>query len=147
MDWIKAALSASTARFKIILNSVPITDMRDFLGQLAEGDRWSGYPAQREELLGHIEDAEVQGDFHWGAATKVGSARPLLGGDQWEILAGPAGSFINPIVFVTQTNDQLHRIVGEFNYTWFHADPATGVVEVEFIGDDGSTIDTITLEL
>jgi alkaline phosphatase D len=153
MDWIKAELSASTARFKIILNSVPISDMRDFLGTLAEGDRWSGYPTQREELLQHIDDEEIEGllwitgDFHWGAALKVGRTAPDLAGDQWEILAGPAGSFINPIVFITQTNEQLHRIIGAFNYTWFYADPASGVIEVEFIGDDGTTIDTITIEL
>ncbi len=153
MDWIKAELAASTARFKIILNSVPITDMEDFIGQISVDDRWSGYPEQREELLQFIDDAQIEGllwitgDFHWGAATRVGKKFPFLAGQQWEILAGPAGSFINPIAWVTQTNDQLHRVVGQFNYTWFHADPATGMVEVAFVGDDGATITSITLEL
>ena len=153
MAWIKAELSASTARFKIVLNSVPITDMSDFLGQISVDDRWSGYPEQREELLQHVDDEGIEGllwitgDFHWGAVTRVGKEFPFLAGSQWEVLSGPAGSFINPIAWITQPNDQLQRVVAEFNYTWFHADPATGIVEVAFVGDDGGTISSIALEL
>jgi len=153
MDWIKAELAASTARFKIILNSVPITDMEDFIGQISVEDRWSGYPAQREELLQFIDDEGIEGllwvtgDFHWGAVTHVGKKFPFLAGAQWEVLSGPAGSFINPVAYITQTNDQMQRVVGQFNYTWFHADPATGLVEVAFVGDDGASITSITLEL
>jgi alkaline phosphatase D len=69
MDWLKAALTASTARFKLVLNSVPITGMPP-IWDLAAADRWEGYPLQRDELLDHIGGTGVEGvwflsgDFH-----------------------------------------------------------------------------------
>ena len=41
----------------------------------------------------------------------------------------------------------FHRFIGEYNYTWFRADPETGLVDVVFVGDDGGTIDSIALQL
>jgi len=49
LDWLKAGLSASRARWKIIVSSVPITDMPDYFEQVR--DRWARYPTQRTELL------------------------------------------------------------------------------------------------
>ena len=42
MDWLKSSLSASTARFKFIMNSVPIIDFNDLIGEVEAIDRWQG---------------------------------------------------------------------------------------------------------
>lgn len=69
MDWLKDRLSNSPCQFKVIVNSVPITNMPG-LWDFAANDRWEGYPDSRDELLGHINDESVEnvwfvsGDFH-----------------------------------------------------------------------------------
>lgn len=69
MDFLKERLMTSPCHFKIVMNSVPITNMPG-VWDLAANDRWEGYPAQRTELLGFIDDNEIanvwflSGDFH-----------------------------------------------------------------------------------
>ena len=53
MDWLKAGLTSSEAVFKLIVNSVPISDFPGAF-DLAQRDRWEGYPTQREEILRHV---------------------------------------------------------------------------------------------
>ena len=77
MDWLKGALVESEARFKLILNSVPITDMSSFYGDLSKEDRWQGFSDQRAELLNFIDETGligvffVSGDFHYGQIARV----------------------------------------------------------------------------
>ncbi len=54
-EWLKQALLASDAKFKFIINEVPISE---FL--LLPYDRWEGYPAEREELLNFITDNGIE---------------------------------------------------------------------------------------
>lgn len=54
-EWLKQALSNSDAKFKFIINEVP---MSEFL--LLPYDRWEGYPAEREEMLNFITDNGIQ---------------------------------------------------------------------------------------
>jgi alkaline phosphatase D len=69
MDWIKQRLQDSPCHFKIIMNSVPITNM-PFVWDVAANDRWEGYPASRNELLSFISQNRIDnvwfisGDFH-----------------------------------------------------------------------------------
>jgi alkaline phosphatase D len=53
--WFKQALLDSDAKFKFIINEVP---MSEFL--LLPYDRWEGYPAEREELLNFITDNGIE---------------------------------------------------------------------------------------
>lgn len=143
LDWLKAELSASPARFKIILNSVPITDFYDAIGLLAEEDRWSGFPEQREELLTHAADIPgvlwVSGDLHWGTLSQVDPDGGVAA-DQHEVLAGPGGSFLNIAADLVVNREQYPILFAEWNHTRFSCDPGTGVVSVSFIGDDGSVL-------
>ena len=76
MDWLKAGLSASTAMFKLIVNSVPITDFPGAF-DLQANDRWEGYPTQRDEILSHIDDESISGvlwisgDFHLASSQGI----------------------------------------------------------------------------
>ncbi len=69
MEFLKDRLKNSPCHFKIVLNSVPITNM-PFIWDFAANDRWEGYAAQRDELLGYIADEDIanvwfiSGDFH-----------------------------------------------------------------------------------
>ncbi len=70
MEWLKVGLQASPCHFKVILNSVPITNMPDLPWDFVKDDRWEGYELQRVELLEwiHMEGLRnvyfVAGDFH-----------------------------------------------------------------------------------
>lgn len=150
MEWLKQGLLDSTAQFKIVCNSVPITDMDDVYFGVAAEDRWDGHPVQKAEILDHIADNAISGvlwiagDFHWGALSTIG--RP---GDPWddqrEVFCGPGGSGINPIVFLLQPNDHYELVIKEHNYTAFECDPDAGTIRVAFIADDGSVIGLSTI--
>lgn len=145
MDWLKAGLVASKARFKIILNSVPIMDFSQTpIGSFQASDRWQGY-AQRAEILEHIETKNitgvlwVTGDFHFGLITHVGPPG-ALGENQWEVFCGPSGSAINVAVQGLSTGPQITDIVKTWNAVLFEADPGTGTIDVRFVGDSGQTL-------
>jgi len=54
-EWLKQALLDADAKFKFIINEVPISE---FI--LLPYDRWEGYPAEREELLSFITDNGIE---------------------------------------------------------------------------------------
>lgn len=99
MAWLKAGLSASTAVWKVIANSVPISVMPPILASQAY-DRWEGYPAQRDELLDHVVDEGIEGvlfvsgDLHQSSLSRVDPSGPRA--RIFEVQAGPSGaSFLN----------------------------------------------------
>jgi alkaline phosphatase D len=152
MDWLKQGLVDSDARFKIICNSVPITDMDDVYFGISAEDRWDGHQVQRTEILSHIRDSGVQGvlwlagDFHWGAVSSIGAPGDDFD-DQTEVFCGPGGSFINPIVLLLNPNDHYSSVIKAFNYTAFEADPDAGTIQLAFIDNNGNVIDSQTLYL
>ncbi len=146
MDWLKAGLSTSNARFKLILNSVPIIDFGGWIGNISADDRWQGTPGQREELLAHIEDEGLtgvlflSGDMHFGSVCRV-SPQATVGAGLWEVMAGPAGSNINPMAWVAPAdNPQYDLVIKEWNTVVLDLDPDSGEVAVSFIGDDGDVV-------
>ena len=152
MDWLKAWLIETDSTFKIILNSVPITNMMGMYGPLAAGDRWDGYTHQRDELLEYITEHQIQGilwvagDFHFSQLGRVDPAGQI-GHNLWEVFAGPAGSFVNPIVWIAQENSQYRHILKTWTYTWFEANPDEGTIRVKFINDDGNIVVEELLQL
>jgi alkaline phosphatase D len=100
MAWLKERLMQSPCHFKIIMNSVPITNMPN-TWDLAASDRWEGFPAQRGELLSHIEDNNLQniwflsGDFHVCFVSTLEASPTTLSGRVREIAV--TGGNVNPI--------------------------------------------------
>ena len=149
LAWLKAGLADSPAVFKVIMNSVGITDF-PFLLDAAAADRWEGYAAQRESLLQFIEDGGisgilwVSGDFHFAS---LGSVAPSgeLGSNQFEVLVGPGGQTANP-VHLSLTGDRWLHKGGTNNYTELRFDPEAGSVRIRFIDGGGDVIadETIT---
>ena len=152
MDWLKSGLLESKSRFKFIMNSVPILDFSAMVGNYMADDRWQGFPEQRSEIVEFISNNDIQGilwltgDFHLGGVGKV-DASGGPGDNQWEVLTGPSGSSINPAARMFNENERIPIIVGQFNYTYFEANPENGNVIVKFIADDGSIISEMVLAL
>ncbi|MGH2807063.1 MAG: alkaline phosphatase D family protein [Actinomycetota bacterium] len=89
--WLLDGLSNSTARWKFIVNQVPITE-----AYAVPYDRWEGYHAERDEILRYIRDNEIENvvflttDIHANAGTRVYVDKqtdevPVA----YEIIAGP----------------------------------------------------------
>jgi alkaline phosphatase D len=83
--WLLDGLSRSTAWFKFVATSVPIT---------APGrDRWGGYGKERSEILDFIADNKITGvvfiaaDVHYAAVSRVPGGPGLK-----EIIVGPIGA-------------------------------------------------------
>jgi len=150
MDWLKNALVASPCHFKIILNSVPITELSEHWPS-AE-DRWQGYPAQRAELLDFLDSADldnvwfISGDFHLGSVGRVDL--PGVRRNRWEILVGPGATVSNPLALLGETipeqRDKYFPVEQfiYFNYRWSSTvltfDPERDAVRVVFTqAEDG----------
>lgn len=79
--WLTQQLSASTAQWKILGNQVIFAPINVF-GTPINGDAWDGYPAERQRVLDHIVDNNIEnfvvltGDVHtsWALNIKNGSA-------------------------------------------------------------------------
>jgi alkaline phosphatase D len=144
MTWLKDGLKSSTATFKLIVNSVPITNF-PLLFDFAATDRWEGYGAQRAELLDSIVQNAVtgvlfvSGDFHLGASAAVEPS------GNWsvlhEVLMGPGDQSANPL-WSTLPSPQFDFKTGTSNVTLFEADPnaVPPTIKVTFLDGAGATL-------
>jgi alkaline phosphatase D len=144
MDWLKAGLVDSTAVFKVILNSVPITDCPG-LFDLQPQDRWEGYAAQRTEILQHIDDSAVTGvlwvagDFHLASAGRITTSGP--GSTQIEVLVGPGAQSGNPLAFKMRA-PQFDFGSTTNNYAVISLDPTTVTATIQWVDGAGSAFET-----
>lgn len=134
LQWLVDGLSASEARFKVVMNSVPITDFPGLFDAAAD-DRWEGYAAQRTHLLSEIETRGipgvifVAGDFHLGSVGKVAPSGP--GASLMEVVVGPASNFTNPLAGLLGP-PQFDWAKDVNNYALLDLDPETGEATVTF---------------
>jgi alkaline phosphatase D len=137
MAWLKERLEKSTAVFKFVVSSVPITNFP--LSAAGESDKWEGYPAQREEILDFVEAKALKGvwwlsgDLHFGSIGGIGATGPRR--KMQEVLMGPGGTNAGS---PTLSPAQWDKVIDEKNYTVFRADPVKRELTVEFIGASGS---------
>ncbi|MDX6665743.1 MAG: alkaline phosphatase [Solirubrobacteraceae bacterium] len=82
MDWVKSALSASKANWKVMANELMVMPAKVLGGSYYGYDNWQGYPTEREELLQHIKTKAIKdvvfvtGDIH---TFIVGDVRTQMG--------------------------------------------------------------------
>ncbi len=140
-QWLVDGVTQSEAVWKLIVNSVPISNMPeayDFAD--LDLDRWEGYPVQRQALLDAISGVSgtffVSGDFHHCTLAKVepsGPSAKLL-----EFLVGPAGSNLNPLGGLLQDDVQfLWSSAAWCSSRIDLSDDGTG--KIEWIFDSGET--------
>jgi alkaline phosphatase D len=137
MTWLKDRLAKSTAVFKFIVTSVPITNFP--AAASGESDKWEGYPAQRDEILDFVQNGALKGvwwlsgDLHFGSVGGIGTSGPRL--QMHEVLMGPGGTNARSVDLPPA---QFDKMISEKNYTVFRADPVSRKLTVEFIGANGS---------
>ncbi len=153
LAWLKQELTNSPAVFKIILNSVPIFDFSGtVIGPFSQNDRWQGYPAQRDDILGHVATEGisgvlwVSGDVHFAAVGQV-DRNGGVGAGAWDVLVGPAGSLVNPSAALLPQNARMPVVVRQYNYCLFEADPVAGTMLCRYIDNAGATLVEHTLQL
>lgn len=143
LEWLKRGLSTSPCAFKLILNSVPITEFPGPLFGLQLHDRWEGFPAQRTELLEHIEAGKisgvlwVSGDFHLGTVGRVSRQGP--GSKAIEALVGPGGQRANTSP-TYPSPPQFDFATGVNNYVLIDLDPATVTARLQYVSGSGQII-------
>lgn len=140
LAWLKDGLKASPAAFKLIMNSVPISNFPGFFFESTADDRWQGFPEQRQQILSFIDDEKipgvlwVAGDFHLACMGRV--AKTGVGSTQIEVLVGPGGQ--SPNASPTYPGPpQFDWSTGINNYTALALDPATRVVTVTYVDGRG----------
>jgi alkaline phosphatase D len=135
--FLEDRLINSTAHFKAVLTSVPITNMPN-VWDLSQEDRWEGYRAQRDRLLNYITDNAIDnvwflgGDFHIGFVARVEPDGPAS--RIFEIALGPTGNGPNPL-FLTLTEPQFLYRTSDFTpeyATELTFDPIRDEVRVVF---------------
>jgi alkaline phosphatase D len=137
LAWLEDRLTKSTAVFKFVVTSVPISNFP--LDAAGEADKWEGYPAQRNDLLDFVVNSGIKGvwwlsgDLHFGSIGGVGSSGPRL--QMHEVLMGPGGTNAHSPNLPAA---QFDTMIGEKNYTVFRADPVNRKLTVEYIGASGS---------
>ena len=138
--WFQNALKASTARIKLVMNSVPISD---FGFSAFNTDAWRAYQKQRLEVLRFIEDENitgvlwVSGDHHFASAGTVSMSGP--GSRAVEVLAGPGAQSANPL-FRLLSKPRWDYASGDNNYVALHCQPMTGEVRVVFHDGQGAVL-------
>lgn len=141
MDWLKQSLLTSPCTFKLIMNSVPITEMPPSISE--QMDRWQGYPQQRREILHWIDSNHIKGvlwlagDFHLGALGRI--ALDGIGCRQREILAGASSQFGNPIASFL-VRPQFYYAGTDNNYVAMRFDPYRRTVLTTFHGEENRVI-------
>lgn len=148
MAWLKSGLAASPCVFKIIVNSVPISDFPSVF-DVTSSDRWEGYPQQRNEILSHIDDELIDGvlwisgDFHLASIQQV--SRSGIGESQREVLVGPGAQTANPGWTLLRFAEGFFFSSGTNNYTTFELDPERNMITVTYVAADGEIIESQTL--
>ncbi len=143
LDWLKGRLVESDCRFKLIVNSVPIGAFPDVGFQIFAPDRWEGFPAQRTELLEHLDARKVSGalfvsgDFHLGAVGRV--ATDGLGANVIEALVGPGSSAPNPALAGVGP-PQWDFVTGQNTFSTLRLDPATLTTTVDYRDTRGEVL-------
>jgi len=141
LAWLEEGLSASTAVFKLILNSVPITDFPNDVVSEANKDKWVGYPAQRSRILDFVVNKSIEGvwwlsgDLHFGTVGRIATSGPHLA--MREVLMGPSGTAADSPDLPTNRFD---TVINERNYTRFVADPFKRELTIEFVSTAGRSI-------
>lgn len=135
MEWLKTSLQESTAVFKFIVNSVPISTYL-----VGADDRWEGYPAQRTEILDFLATEQISNtywlsaDFHAAIVAKL----PSVPGSR-DFVMGPVAQTLVPVWGLMEVFDHVEYANGlHYNYFVFEADPETETLTVQIKDEQGA---------
>ena len=133
-DWFLKALSSSTALFKFVATSVPISSRHI--------DKWGGYPVDRAEVLGYISSENIPGvvfltaDVHYAAVSKIPGGPGLR-----EFIVGPLATRINEKVKGTARRFEFFSN-DSFNYglVKVHAKASPPYAEIDILDESNKLL-------
>jgi phosphodiesterase/alkaline phosphatase D-like protein len=140
MAFLQDRLLNSPCHFKIVMNSVPITNMPG-VWDLAAFDRWEGYPAQRDALLAFIDENLItnvwflSGDFHTCFVARIEPSGGLTA-NTWEIAVTSGNSNPLPDIATGFSDPQFDYGVTVPRGCILLFDPEANAVNVRFIDPD-----------
>lgn len=140
LAFLQEGLAASTARWKFVLNPVPIFRSNN---STPYADRWEGYAAQRNALLDSITSRGLRnvwflsGDLHYSAVVRVEPTGPRAG--LYDVLMGH-NNVGNPFGATQTDAAQRDFLADGRNYTVFTADPAANALTITYVGTGGVTL-------
>jgi alkaline phosphatase D len=109
MEWLKSGLAKKDAQWRLVGNQLMITPWEASEGTPVNVDSWDGYRADREELLTHISDGDIDnvvfltGDIHTSWANDI-----PLDSTTYPVTPSVAVEMVGPSV----TSDNLDEITG-----------------------------------
>lgn len=145
MDWLKSGLAASPCTFKLIMNSVPITNFPSAF-DVVSNDRWEGYWEARHELLSFIDNERIggvlwlSGDFHFASCGRVSPSGP--GANAVELLVGPGAQTPNPLWALLVDDPQFDFASGTNNYAVLDLEPRERKATVTYHDGAGAAFAT-----
>ena len=89
-QWLKDGLLASTATYKLIVNTVPITD----LTAIGDDDRWTNYPGDRDDILDFIATNNLEHVFWLSADIHISLIGYLSEYGGYDLVSGPIGQIL-----------------------------------------------------
>lgn len=141
--FLEDRLANSPCHFKIVMNSVPATQMPVQWDIIGADDRWTGFPDARERLRNFINDQDidnvwfVSGDFH---VTFLSRLEPQ-GEDNWsrvrEIAVATGNENPVPNSLLGLTTPQFDYGINEVRACLLEFDPETNTVTLRFIRPNG----------
>jgi ABC-type multidrug transport system ATPase subunit/phosphodiesterase/alkaline phosphatase D-like protein len=156
LQWLKDGLLNSSCVFKLIMTSLPISNLSSILGNSSNTMLWEGYPAQRDDLINYIVQNGItgvlfiSGHVQFGLLTRL-AQNNTFGGSLFEAVTGPSGSQINQILrlnpFLNLNSDQFLNLVNTWTYTRFEADPLSHNMTIQYIDDQGTVVNSQSLSL
>jgi phosphodiesterase/alkaline phosphatase D-like protein len=145
LQWLIESIAASPCHFKVILNSVPITDM-PLLWDIASADRWEGYAAQRTALLEALDEASranvwfLSGDFHVCFVSTLANNPSSQSGRIHEIaVTGGNSNLLGDSL--TFGSDQFLYGTSQARTCTVRFDPEADEVRVRFLDPDSGEVD------
>ncbi|TNE91179.1 MAG: hypothetical protein EP330_05915 [Deltaproteobacteria bacterium] len=143
LQWLLEALEASPCHFKVILNSVPITDM-PLIWDAAAYDRWEGYRAQRDALVEALEQVDnvwfFSGDFHVCFVSTLARSPSTKAGAIHEIaVTGGHNNVLGDSL--TIGSDQFAYATSRARAVTVRFDPEADEVEVSFVDPADGSVD------
>lgn len=140
--FLEDRLLNSPCRFKIVMNSVPVTNM-PLQWDIAANDRWDGYPEARDRLRNFINDNDVDnvwfvsGDFHVSFLSRL----EPQGDDNWsrirEIACTSGNENPIPNGLLSLNPPQFDYGINEVRACLLEFDPETDTVTLRFIRPNG----------
>ena len=141
LEWFLTAVAASTATWKLVMNSVPIARLDGSIWDvpLAENDRWEGFPTQRQAVIDALAQVPgvvfLSGDIHCPALARLDADGP--GAAMWDLIGGPGGSSPNPGAVVLQQQPNVAWAAQIYNAVRLDAS-ALGTLRARWYDEEGN---------